>query len=106
MSPGDHFHVPELTFSLGTPFQACIVRTMKDRKTLGHNELVSEVVRQLMSRFTPTPQTIKKRIEGLIDVSNSHRFAWLKMFADCRMLSLVQREYLERNGLGSYNYLA
>ena len=38
---------------------------------MSHNELVSEVVRQLMSRFTPTPAVIKKRIEGLIDVSLS-----------------------------------
>jgi len=42
---------------------------MKARKTLSHNELVAEVVRQLMTRFTPTPAVIKKRIEGLIDVS-------------------------------------
>jgi hypothetical protein len=42
---------------------------MKARKTLSHNELVAEVVRQLMTRFTPTPAIIKKRIEGLIDVS-------------------------------------
>lgn len=49
--------------------QACIVRIMKARKTLSHNELVAEVVRQLMTRFTPTPAIIKKRIEGLIDVS-------------------------------------
>jgi len=44
---------------------------MKSRKMMSHNELVSEVVRQLMSRFTPTPAVIKKRIEGLIDVSLS-----------------------------------
>ena len=49
--------------------QACIVRIMKARKTLSHNELVAEVVRQLMTRFTPSPAIIKKRIEGLIDVS-------------------------------------
>lgn len=42
---------------------------MKARKTLSHNELVAEVVRQLMTRFTPSPAIIKKRIEGLIDVS-------------------------------------
>jgi len=52
------------------PEQACIVRIMKSRKMMSHNELVSEVVRQLMSRFTPTPAVIKKRIEGLIDVSS------------------------------------
>ncbi|KAJ9119446.1 hypothetical protein QFC24_005679 [Naganishia onofrii] len=64
--------------------EACIVRIMKDKKTLGHNELVNEVIRQLMARFTPTPAVIKKRIENLID-----------------------REYLERSeDMRSYIYLA
>ncbi|KAG1747209.1 Cullin [Suillus paluster] len=64
--------------------EACIVRIMKDRKHLTHNDLVNEVTRQLASRFQPNPQNIKKRIEGLID-----------------------REYLERcDDRKSYNYLA
>jgi len=40
-----------------------------------HNELVTEVTRQLASRFQPQPIEIKKRIEGLIEVcvfTNSH----------------------------------
>lgn len=44
---------------------------MKDRKHLAHNALVNEVTRQLASRFSPNPLDIKKRIEGLIDVSCS-----------------------------------
>lgn len=64
--------------------EACIVRIMKDRKHLAHNDLVNEVTRQLASRFQPNPQNIKKRIEGLID-----------------------REYIERcEDRKSYNYLA
>ncbi|EIW83862.1 Cullin-domain-containing protein [Coniophora puteana RWD-64-598 SS2] len=64
--------------------EACIVRVMKDRKHMTHNELVNEVTRQLSVRFQPNPQNIKKRIEGLID-----------------------REYLERcDDRKSYNYLA
>ncbi|EGO24838.1 hypothetical protein SERLADRAFT_449585 [Serpula lacrymans var. lacrymans S7.9] len=63
--------------------EACIVRIMKDRKHMTHNELVNEVTRQLASRFQPNPLSIKKRIEGLID-----------------------REYLERcEDRKSYNYL-
>ncbi|KDQ59266.1 hypothetical protein JAAARDRAFT_33992 [Jaapia argillacea MUCL 33604] len=64
--------------------EACIVRIMKDRKHMTHNDLVNEVTRQLSSRFQPNPLNIKKRIEGLID-----------------------REYLERcDDRKSYNYLA
>lgn len=48
--------------------QACIVRIMKDRKHMTHNDLVNEVTRQLASRFQPNPMAIKKRIEGLIEV--------------------------------------
>lgn len=49
--------------------QACIVRIMKNRKHMIHTELVNEVTRQLSSRFQPNPLNIKKRIEGLIEVS-------------------------------------
>ncbi|KZT56924.1 Cullin-domain-containing protein [Calocera cornea HHB12733] len=64
--------------------EACIVRVMKDRKKLGHNELVNEVTRQLATRFSPSPSLIKKRIEALIE-----------------------REYLERaDDRKSYIYLA
>ncbi|KAI0331890.1 Cullin-domain-containing protein [Cubamyces sp. BRFM 1775] len=64
--------------------EACIVRIMKDRKHMTHNDLVNEVTRQLASRFQPNPMAIKKRIEGLIE-----------------------REYLERcEDRKSYNYLA
>lgn len=48
--------------------KACIVRIMKDRKHMTHNDLVHEVTRQLAGRFVPNPLDIKKRIEGLIEV--------------------------------------
>ncbi|KAL1916524.1 uncharacterized protein VTP21DRAFT_5715 [Calcarisporiella thermophila] len=65
--------------------EAAIVRIMKDRKTMEHNQLVAEVTRQLTPRFVPVPGMIKKRIETLID-----------------------REYLERasGDRKMYNYLA
>ncbi|TFY82115.1 hypothetical protein EWM64_g1893, partial [Hericium alpestre] len=64
--------------------EACIVRIMKDRKHMSHNDLINEVTRQLATRFQPNPLNIKKRVEGLIE-----------------------REYLERgDDRNSYNYLA
>ncbi|KAJ7494705.1 Cullin-domain-containing protein [Mycena galericulata] len=63
--------------------EACIVRIMKDRKHMTHNDLINEVTRQLATRFSPNPLNIKKRIEGLIE-----------------------REYLERcDDRKSYNYM-
>lgn len=47
--------------------EAAIVRIMKARKTLSHNELVMETTRQLAMRFTPNPQFIKRRVESLIE---------------------------------------
>ena len=44
--------------------EACIVRIMKSRKQLNHNQLVTEVVEQLNKRFQPSPAIIKKRIEN------------------------------------------
>lgn len=47
--------------------EACIVRIMKTRRTIMHNDLVAEVTRQLQGRFNPKPVFIKKRVESLIE---------------------------------------
>ena len=62
---------------------AVVVRTMKARKRLSHNELISELMVQL--KFPARTADLKKRIE-----------------------SLIEREYLERDNDDStvYNYLA
>ncbi|MFS7971617.1 putative cullin protein, neddylation [Helianthus anomalus] len=45
---------------------AAIVRIMKVRRALDHDNIVAEVTKQLQSRFLPDPVVIKQRIEALI----------------------------------------
>ncbi|POS86595.1 hypothetical protein EPUL_004218 [Erysiphe pulchra] len=70
----------------GNIIDTVIVRIMKTRKQLAHQELLSEVISQLSSRFRPDINLMKKRIE-----------------------SLIEREYLERvenTPVPTYLYLA
>ncbi|XP_062016341.1 cullin-1-like [Rosa rugosa] len=45
---------------------AALVRIMKSRKILGHQQLVTECLEQLQRTFKPDIKTIKRRIEDLI----------------------------------------
>lgn len=63
--------------------QLVIVRILKSRKTIKHTELIMEVVNSLKERFRVDPPEIKKAIDSLID-----------------------RDYMERNGRDAYNYVA
>ncbi|KAI7979060.1 Cullin-3A [Camellia lanceoleosa] len=47
--------------------EVAIVRIMKSRRVLDHNNIVAEVTKQLQTRFLPNPVVIKKRIESLIE---------------------------------------
>ncbi|KAG5929522.1 hypothetical protein E4U53_002433 [Claviceps sorghi] len=47
--------------------QAAIVRIMKSRKSMGHAELVAEVINLTKSRGSVEPVAIKKEIESLIE---------------------------------------
>ncbi|XP_057948818.1 cullin-3A [Malania oleifera] len=47
--------------------EAAIVRIMKSRRVLDHNNIIAEVTKQLQSRFLANPVEIKKRIESLIE---------------------------------------
>merc|ERR1711976_231885 len=51
--------------------EACVVRIMKSRKTLNHNQLVTEVVEQLNKRFQPSPAIIKNELKTLLNGSTS-----------------------------------
>jgi cullin 3 len=57
-------------------FKACIVRIMKDRKHMKHNDLIHQVTQQLTSKFSPDPLAIKRQIEYLIEVSHSYGFSF------------------------------
>lgn len=46
---------------------AAIVRILKSRQSIYHNELVTEIIRQLHSRFLPNNSQIKRHLEGLIE---------------------------------------
>lgn len=48
-------------------FQAMIVRIMKARKTLGHMQLVAEVLEQAAKYFHPDISHVKRSIEILIE---------------------------------------
>ncbi|KAL8727762.1 MAG: hypothetical protein Q9166_005817 [cf. Caloplaca sp. 2 TL-2023] len=70
----------------GHAIEAAIVRTMKQRKELKHQQLITEVIQQLTARFSPDVTLLKKKIE-----------------------SLIEREYLERLGdidRPAYRYMA
>ncbi|XP_052186992.1 cullin-3A [Diospyros lotus] len=47
--------------------EAAIVRIMKSRRVLDHNNIIAEVTKQLQYRFLANPSEIKKRIESLIE---------------------------------------
>merc|ERR1711998_677607 len=56
----------EVLAQRGFTIDACLVRTMKARKRLAHQQLIGEVIHQVQN-FKPDSKTIRQRIEGLIE---------------------------------------
>lgn len=46
---------------------AAVVRIMKSRRSIGHTDLVAEIIKQLSSRFVPATVLIKRQVEELIE---------------------------------------
>lgn len=63
--------------------QACIVRVMKTRKSIKHVLLIDEIINNIKHQFKPQIPEIKKAID-----------------------ILLEKDYIERNGIDVYNYLA
>ncbi|KAI5302669.1 Cullin-3 [Ascosphaera pollenicola] len=55
--------------------EAAIVRIMKQRKRSTHTQLVTEVIQQLSSRFSPDVAMVKSRIEDLLEREYLERIA-------------------------------
>ena len=71
-----------LTFDRNYILDAVIVRIMKSRKIIEHNDLMSQVITQI-HMFKADLKLIKKRIE-----------------------SLIEREFIDRDSTRSYKYIA
>lgn len=88
--------------------QACIVRVMKTRQTLGFAELSTEVIAQLSRRFRPNPSVIKTAVEKLIekeylmrDPNDRKILTYLVRFPSTLCPTLRTRDALTMDRLGA-----
>lgn len=87
--------------------EAAIVRIMKARKTLPHQQLLAEVLAQL-AFFRPNPKVSRRelRCTGYLCAQLTHRCVY--QVIKRRIEALIDREYLERDPekANTYRYLA
>ena len=92
---GLHRQVSQDKGGLQRYFIWSVLRIMKSRKQLNHNQLVSEVVEQLNKRFQPSPLIIKKRIE--VNFRTWIGFFSFKSLNSYFQQGLIEREYMKRS---------
>ncbi|KAJ9629728.1 hypothetical protein H2203_002109 [Taxawa tesnikishii (nom. ined.)] len=81
--------------------QAAVVRIMKSRKTIGHSELVAEVIKATRSRGVLAVADIKKNIDRRVE-PGSRRVGWT--LTGCNRL--IEKDYMEREEGNMYSYIA
>lgn len=84
--------------------QAAIVRIMKSRKSMGHAELVAEVINLTKKRGSVEPAAIKKEIERYVDLYRNDAPSGNGWKLTVQR-SLIEKDYIERED-NAYTYLA
>lgn len=83
--------------------QAAIVRIMKSRKTIKHQELIVEVTEATRSRGMLQPAEIKTNIEKYVITPLLWFPSWKYLLT---MNRLIEKDYIERSDNNTYVYLA
>ena len=79
--------------------QAAIVRIMKSRKTMTHQNLVAEVINATKGRGMVEMNEIKKNIESACP-------SFFDYFKKLIIAELIEKEYIDRDEDGGFTYLA
>lgn len=81
--------------------QAAVVRIMKSRKTIGHSELIAEVIKATRSRGVLGVADIKKNIDRSVKPREFCQIVFI-----LTLFRLIEKDYMEREEGNTYNYVA